>query len=161
MSTGTNSREMATLDPATIGQPEWHVRFSFILLGIARNHAVNPLKKNPHLSKFKVNLTRLVAGVDGERAHSCGQSSEKKSTSIENWGQSNVIGGWRGFSLSRARENRAACLFRNIPGLFEIDATAATVHAVALLWNRMPCERVPHLPDVRNIPEHTHINILI
>ena len=124
---------MATLDPANIGQPEWHVRFSFILLGIARNHAVN----------------------------SCGQSSEKKSTSIENWGQSNVIGGWRGFSLSRARENRAACLFRNIPGLFEIDATAATVHAVALLWNRMPCERVPHLPDVRNIPEHTHINILI
>ena len=121
MSTGTNSREMATLDPATIGQPEWHVRFSFILLGIARIRAVHLLKKNPHLSKIKVNLTRLVAGVDGERAHSCGQSSEKKSTSIENWGQSNVIGGWRGFSLSRARENRAACLFRNIPGLFEIE----------------------------------------
>ena len=58
MSTGTNSREMATLDPANIGQPEWHVRFSFILLGIARNHAVNLLKKNPHLLKLGTDEVR-------------------------------------------------------------------------------------------------------
>ena len=127
-------------------------------------HSCGPsTEKNPHLSKIKVNLTRLVAGVDGERAHSCGQSTEKKSTSIENGGQSNVIGGWRRSSLSRARENRAACLFRNFPGLFEIEAAAATVHSSAAEKSDARCcsKRVPHLHDVRNIPEHTHIYILI